>query len=91
MVAAATATQGGLTRIKRFVTAMQYPTVTAAARALGVTQAVLTVQLQELERDAGVVLYLRAERGRPQQVTSAGGDLIRQYETLQERAPDVSM
>lgn len=91
MVAAATATQGGLTRIKRFVTAMQYPTVTAAARELGVTQAVLTVQLQELERDVGVALYLRAERGRPQQMTSAGGDLIRQYATLQERAPDVTM
>lgn len=67
------------------MTAMRYPTVTPPAEALGVTQPVLTTQLQELKRDVGAALYVRAERGQRQEATAAGCSLIREFATLQQR------
>lgn len=78
MVAALTATNGGLTWLERFAASMQYPTTTAAATRLGIKQGIPTVQFQRLQCDAGVALYVRVEYGHPQMVTDAGRALIKQ-------------
>ncbi|MGV9989456.1 TniQ family protein [Streptomyces sp. NPDC003374] len=59
-------------RLERFVAALPYPTVTEAARALGIHQSTLTIQINRLERDLGRPLIERAERGRRMRPTPFG-------------------
>ncbi|MCX4734696.1 LysR family transcriptional regulator [Streptomyces sp. NBC_01363] len=51
---------------------MPYPTVTEAARALGIHQSTLVTQINRLERDLGRPLIERAERGRRMRPTRFG-------------------
>jgi hypothetical protein len=53
----------GWERLRRFATAMQHPTLTAAARALNTSEPVLSQQFWRLEAELGSSLYHRAERG----------------------------
>jgi DNA-binding transcriptional LysR family regulator len=62
----------GRQRLERFMAALPYPTLGAAAQALGTTQAVLSSQITRLERDLGQPLLERAERGRPMKPTAFG-------------------
>ncbi|WP_345667515.1 LysR family transcriptional regulator [Streptomyces similanensis] len=48
------------------------PTVTEAARALGIHQSTLTTQINRLERDLGRPLIERTERGRKMRPTPFG-------------------
>ncbi|MFI2377965.1 TniQ family protein [Streptomyces sp. NPDC018964] len=59
-------------RLERFAAALPYPTVTEAARALGIHQSTLTTQINRLERDLGRPLIERAERGRKMRPTPFG-------------------
>lgn len=59
-------------RLERFNAALPYPTVTEAARALGIHQSTLTTQINRLERDLGRALIERAERGRRMRPTPFG-------------------
>ncbi|MEV7865361.1 TniQ family protein [Streptomyces sp. NPDC088124] len=59
-------------RLERFAAALPYPTVTDAARALGIHQSTLTTQINRLERDLGRPLIERAERGRRMRPTPFG-------------------
>ncbi|MFB7654190.1 MULTISPECIES: TniQ family protein [unclassified Streptomyces] len=59
-------------RIERFLAAIDYPTVSEAAQALGVHQSTLTTQIARLERDLGQPLLERAERGRAMKLTTFG-------------------
>ncbi|MGW2510709.1 TniQ family protein [Streptomyces scopuliridis] len=59
-------------RLERFAAALPYPTVTEAARALGIHQSTLTIQINRLERDLGRPLIERAERGRRMRPTPFG-------------------
>ncbi|GAA1893781.1 TniQ family protein [Streptantibioticus ferralitis] len=59
-------------RLERFAAALPYPTVTEAARALGIHQSTLTTQINRLERDLGRPLIERAERGRRMRPTPFG-------------------
>ncbi|WP_277243295.1 TniQ family protein [Mycolicibacterium obuense] len=58
--------------LQRFAAAVDYPTLTTAAKHLGVRQSVLTQQITRIERELGMQLLERAERGRPMAVTTAG-------------------
>ncbi|MDO0929604.1 LysR family transcriptional regulator [Streptomyces sp. TG1A-8] len=51
---------------------MPYPTVTEAARALGVHQSTPVTQINRLEKDLGQSLIERAERGRRTRPTRFG-------------------
>lgn len=54
----------GRERLRRFQTAMAFPTLAAAADHLGIFKSALTSQLQRLEADIGAQLFHRAARGR---------------------------
>lgn len=62
----------GRQRLERFVAALPYPTVTEAARALGIHQSTLVTQINRLEKDLGQPLIERAERGRRMRPTRFG-------------------
>lgn len=63
-------------RLHRFAAAAEHLTITAAATALGLNQATLTIQISRLERDLGGQLITRAERGRPMRPTPLGQAVI---------------
>jgi DNA-binding Xre family transcriptional regulator len=69
----------GWERLRRFAEAASYPTVTAAAAALGLKQAPLTIQIRRLERDLGGPLLERAERGRSMRLTALGRKVVAAY------------
>lgn len=63
---------GGWQRLQRFADASQYRTVTVAAQRLGLSQTTLTVQIQRIERELGVCLLERAQRGAAMSLTREG-------------------
>ncbi len=66
----------GWLRLRRFQICMAFPTATTAATYLGVTQSVLALQLDQLERDIGARLFHRPGRHRPQRPTNRGTMLL---------------
>lgn len=81
---------GGAERLSRFVAASGFPTVTAAAKTLGLCQPVLQGQITRLEKTLGGRLLDRAERGHPMAVTDLGGRVIDAWATWNSgrRVPD---
>jgi hypothetical protein len=67
---------GAWERLRRFQSAMLYPTMSKASEALGIGSSVLTTQINRLERDVGAELYSRAVRGQPMQLTGQGRALV---------------
>jgi len=63
---------GGAERLRRFAAASAYPTLTAAATALGLHQPVLHGQITRLEGELGGMLLERAQRGQPMTLTDLG-------------------
>lgn len=63
-------------RLHRFVAAAKYPTIRAAAGALGLHESVLVVQISQLEHALGGQLLTRALRTRPMRLTSLGQKVI---------------
>ncbi|MGW3933763.1 TniQ family protein [Streptomyces microflavus] len=78
--AAVEGTLHGWLRLRRFQICMAFPTATTAATYLGVTQSVLALQLDQLERDIGAQLVDRPGRHRSQQPTSRGTTLLQHLE-----------
>jgi DNA-binding Xre family transcriptional regulator len=78
----------GWERLRRFAEASPYPTVTAAAAALGLKQAPLTIQIRRLERDLGGPLLERAERGRPMRLTALGRKIVAAYRRTRSEPHD---
>ncbi|MEV4873884.1 LysR family transcriptional regulator [Streptomyces syringium] len=73
------AVDGGLQgweRLHRFQIAMAFPTLSAAARHLGINPATLVTQFQRLENDIGASLFHRSTSGKPQQPTKRGRRLL---------------
>jgi DNA-binding transcriptional ArsR family regulator len=69
------AVEGGLNgwhRLRRFQTAMTFPTIEAAATHLHTHQSALIQQFQRLERDIGAKLYQPSARGMPMRPTRRG-------------------
>jgi len=62
----------GAQRLSRFAAASVYPTLTAAATALGLNQPALHGQVTRLERELGGQLFERAQRGHPMTITALG-------------------
>ena len=75
----------GWNRLERFVTAMEHPTLRAAAQDLNTSQPVLSQQLTRLEQQLGKTLYHRAQRGQPMQPTRFGRQVMSALATM---APD---
>lgn len=69
--------RGGWRRLQRFTSVMAYPTLTEAAAALDIEQAILSEQLALLEQHAGGVLVHRATSRQPQRPTRQGAALLR--------------
>lgn len=69
-------------RLERFAATLLYPTVTEAARSLGIHQSTLTTQINRLERDLGRPLIERAERGRRMRPTPFGRKVAAATERL---------
>ena len=69
--------------IRTFVTTAQSPTFGAAAARLRITQPALTKQVQQLERLAGTVLFVRGRRGA--RLTAAGRALLAEATELDRR------
>jgi hypothetical protein len=67
---------GACDRLRRFAAAVEHPTITAAATALGIHQGALTMQINRLERDLGGQLLTRAERGHPMRLTPFGRKVV---------------
>ncbi|MGQ9352464.1 LysR family transcriptional regulator [Mycolicibacterium gilvum] len=67
---------GGRERLERFVAASRYRTLTVAAEKLGVHQFTLVNQINRIERELGTKLLVRAERGRPMQLTDYGARVV---------------
>lgn len=76
VLAAAEGTLHGWKRLARFQAAAIYPSMTAAAIALGLHHTALTEQVQRLERDTAGRLYERAAYGKPQRLTPHGQALL---------------
>ncbi|MFI2350647.1 LysR family transcriptional regulator [Streptomyces sp. NPDC019443] len=62
-------------RVERFLAASACPTIGEAARALGINQPTLVIQINRLERDLGQPLLERAERGRAMKLTASGKEV----------------
>ena len=58
--------------IETFFAVLEHPTMTAAARALFITQPSLSARLQALEREAGAVLFQRGKGQRRLELTEEG-------------------
>lgn len=69
-----------LERLRAFQEVARRGSLTAAARALGVTQPTLTVAMQRLERDLGTTLLLRGRSGVT--LTDTGRALAREAEVI---------
>lgn len=67
---------GGRQRLERFAAASSYTTLTVAAEKLGVHQFTLVNQINRVERELGTKLLIRAERGRPMQLTDVGARVV---------------
>jgi len=74
--AAVEGTLHGWLRLARFQTAIAYPTMKAAAAAMGIHLTALTVEIQRLETDTAGRLYQRAAYGKPQRLTPHGQALL---------------
>jgi hypothetical protein len=84
--AAAEHTIGGWERLHRFRTAMDFPTIQAAANSTGVSQATLVRQFHRLEHDIGAALYTRAQGSRPMHPTRRGAALLKALDTAEASA-----
>ncbi|WP_232661237.1 TniQ family protein [Pseudonocardia sp. TRM90224] len=69
----------GWERLRRLAVASAYPTITAAAAAMGLKQAPLITQIHRLEHALGGQLLERAERGRPMRLTPLGRKVVAAY------------
>jgi Bacterial regulatory helix-turn-helix protein, lysR family len=67
---------GGWDRLQRFAAAAPYPTLTVAAKELGVHQFTLVNQINRIERELGMTLLVRAERGHPMTLTDDGARVV---------------
>lgn len=67
---------GGLQRLRRFAQLTAFRTVTGAAAELNTSEAVLSVQIGRLEREIGGQLLIRAQRGRPMELTDLGRQVV---------------
>jgi len=67
---------GGWERLQRLADAARHPTLTIAAKALRVHQFALVAQINRLERELGDKLLVRAERGRPMELTPLGSQVV---------------
>lgn len=73
---------GGWDRLQRFAAAAHYPTLTVAANELGLPHGRLVVQIKRIEHDLGHQLIIRAERGRPMQLTGMGNRVVKAVEKV---------
>ena len=67
---------GGLQRLRRFSQLARFRTVSQAAAELKTSEAVLSVQISRLEREIGGQLLVRAQRGRPMELTDLGRQVV---------------
>lgn len=63
-------------RLSRFLAARSYPTLTEAARDLGIHQSTLVIQINRLEADFGQPFFVRAERGMAMKLTRFGKRVV---------------
>ncbi|MFD4857666.1 LysR family transcriptional regulator [Streptomyces atratus] len=68
--------------LSRFLAARSYPTLTEAARDLGIRQSALVTQINRLEEDLGQPLFERAERGRAMKLTRFGKRVAAAAQTI---------
>lgn len=73
---AAADSPAGWQRLRRFQTAMAYPTIAAAAASLRIYPSALSHQFRQLERDIGAKLYQPATTRRPWRPTGRGTALL---------------
>jgi hypothetical protein len=67
-------------RLRVFIQAARYPTLTEACQTHGINPATLTTQLRRLEEDLGGTLLIRAGRGRKLELTALGQEVVRAVE-----------
>ncbi|MFM8856255.1 MAG: LysR family transcriptional regulator, partial [Actinomycetota bacterium] len=67
---------GGSKRLRRFSQLVAFRTVTDAAAELNTSESVLSVQIGRLEREIGGQLLVRAQRGRPMELTDLGRQVV---------------
>lgn len=75
-------------RVERFLAASAYPTICEAARALGINQPTLVIQINRLEKDLGQPLLERAERGRAMKLTVFGKKVAAADRSIRGQASD---
>ncbi|MCP5011523.1 MAG: LysR family transcriptional regulator, partial [Aestuariibacter sp.] len=75
-------------RARAFLVTAEEGSLSAAARALGMTQPTLGRQVDALEQELGIVLFQRAGRGLA--LTPAGLELLDHVRTMGEAASRVS-
>lgn len=76
---------GGRGRLERFVAASSFSTLTAAAENLGIHQFTLVNQINRIERELATKLFIRAERGRPMQLTDDGERVVEAVRAYKSR------
>lgn len=76
---------GGRERLERFVAASRFSTLTAAAEKLGIHQFTLVNQINRIERELAMKLFVRAERGRPMQLTDDGERVVEAVRAYKSR------
>ncbi len=76
-------------QIRAFLATVEAGSLSAAARALGVTQPTLSRQVAALERDLGVLLFERV--GRSLSLTGAGRELLSHVRAMSDAAGRISI
>ncbi|WP_162958466.1 helix-turn-helix domain-containing protein [Nocardia yunnanensis] len=74
---------GGHERLRRFVAAARYDTLTHAAKDLDIYPFSLIAQINRLERDFGETLFQRAQRGHPMALTEFGRTVLSAWESAE--------
>lgn len=80
---------GGAGRLQRFAFVAGYPTITAAAEALGRSPSALTSQMRRLDRQLGGRLLTRGQYNKPMTLTDLGLRAIRAWREFEQRTRGV--
>lgn len=75
---------GGAERLRRFARVAEYPTITAAGKALGVSPSALSTQMTRLGREAGGKLLTRGTATTPMMLTDFGVRVLGAWRELQD-------
>ncbi|MFD5111764.1 LysR family transcriptional regulator [Streptomyces sp. NPDC058391] len=89
MLLPAAGTYGGRHRLRRFLEAVHYPTVTAFARDFGLDPSTVTLQISNLEKDFDGRLLIRGNTKHAMRLTTFGTRVVEAAQLYADQLGDL--